>query len=263
MDVADRNDPDSAGAAQGSQSHHGEACRAGKEGSPAQHRLHGGEAGLLRAVRPAGPEEVLSARHLQGRRSPHPHHPLRSGHRKHRGAGGDRDVERIQRVSDRRAGRGPAAAQDRGIWHRRRRQRRRRDRDRPPDHRRLRRGRDRGLRQCRPCRRGQGARSRVAAHLWRARTEAAQSRQCRLEDRARPDRHCRSAEPGRRRRGQQRQGLGRAAWRQQRRRAVAAAGARLFRRGRARRRRQIRRHRAAEAGGRCRSGERRRARRCW
>ena len=49
------------------------------------------------------------------------------------------------------------AAQDRGIRHRRCRQRRRRDRCRPPDHRRLPRGRDRGLRQCRSRRRGQGA----------------------------------------------------------------------------------------------------------
>ena len=43
----------------------------------------------------------------------------------------------------RRAGRGPAAAQDRRIRHRYRRQRRRRDRRRPPDHRWLHRGRDR------------------------------------------------------------------------------------------------------------------------
>ena len=48
---------------------------------------------------PAGPEEILSARHLQGRRGPHPHHPLRSGDREYRRAGGDRDVERVQRVS--------------------------------------------------------------------------------------------------------------------------------------------------------------------
>ena len=40
---------------------------------------------------------------------------------------------------------------------------------------------------------------------------------------------------------EQRQGLGRAAWRQQRCRIVAASGARLLRRGRRRRRRQIRR----------------------
>jgi hypothetical protein len=70
-----------------------------------------------------------------------------------------------------------AAAQDRGIRHRRRRQRRRRDHRRPPDHRRLPHGCDRGLWQCRSRRRGQGARSRAAAHLWRARTESAQSRQ--------------------------------------------------------------------------------------
>ncbi len=67
-------------------------------------RLHRGQAGLLRAVGPAGPEEVLSARHLQGRRGPHPHHPVRPGGRKHGRAGRDRDVERVQCVSDRRAG---------------------------------------------------------------------------------------------------------------------------------------------------------------
>ena len=37
---------------------------------------------------------------VQGRRGSHPHHPVRSGHRKHRRAGGDRDVERVQSVSD-------------------------------------------------------------------------------------------------------------------------------------------------------------------
>ncbi len=87
-----------------------------------QHRLHRGQAGLLRAVRPAGPEEILSPRHLQGRRGPHPHHPLRPGDREYRGTGRDRDVERVQCVSGCRAdGRAPAA-QDGGIRHRRRRQ---------------------------------------------------------------------------------------------------------------------------------------------
>ena len=33
----------------------------------AQDRLHGGQAGLLRAVGFAGPEEILCARHVQGR----------------------------------------------------------------------------------------------------------------------------------------------------------------------------------------------------
>ena len=78
-----------------------------------------------------------------------------------------------------------------------------------------------------------------------------------VEDRARPHRNRRSAEPGRRRSGEQLQGLGRAARRQQRCRAVAAAGARLFRRGGARWRRQIRRDRVVEAGGGRRTGERR------
>ena len=66
-------------------------------------------------------------------------------------------------------------------------------------------------------------------------------------------------------RGEQRQGVGRPARRRQRRRAVAGAGARLFRRGRARWRRQVRRHRAVEAGAGGRAGRtaRRRRRRCW
>ena len=73
----------------------------------------------------------------------------------------------------------PAAAQDRRIRHRRRRQRGRRDRDRPRDHRRLPCDRDRRPRQCRPRRRGQGPRSGAAAHLRRARLEAAGARQWR------------------------------------------------------------------------------------
>ena len=60
--------------------------------------------------------------------------------------------------------------------------------------------------------------------------KAAQSRQRRHQDGARPHRHCRSAEPGRRRRGEQRQGFGRPARRRQRYRADARPGARLFRR---------------------------------
>ena len=156
MDLADRNDPDPVDAAQGSQSDHRKTRRTGEEGAGRPHRrLHRGQAGLLRAVGPAGPEEVLSARHLQGRRGPHPHHPLRSGDGKYRRAGGDRDVECVQRVSIRRAGR-TAAAQDRRVRHRRRRQRRRRDRYRPARHRRMHRDHDWRLRQCRPCRRGQG-----------------------------------------------------------------------------------------------------------
>ena len=69
------------------------------------------------------------------------------------------------------------------------------------------------------------------------------------EIRRRTDRHRRSAKPGRRRGGEQRQGGGRAGRQRQRSRVVAGARARLFRRGRARCRRQIRRHRAVEASG--------------
>ena len=50
-------------------------------------------------------------------------------------------------------------------------------------------------------RRGQGSRSRAAAHLWRARTEAAGARRRRGEVERRHHRHRRSAEPGRRRGG--------------------------------------------------------------
>ena len=56
------------------------AEREKKEPAGAHRRLHRGQAGFLRAVGAAGPEEILCARHLQGRRGPHPHHPLRSGH---------------------------------------------------------------------------------------------------------------------------------------------------------------------------------------
>ena len=78
-----------------------------KEPAGPQGRLHRGQAGFLRAVGHAGPEEILRARHFQGRRGPHPHHPLRSGHRRHRRAGGDRDVERVQSVPGGRAIAGP------------------------------------------------------------------------------------------------------------------------------------------------------------
>ena len=118
--------------------------------------------------------------------------------------------------------------------------------------------RDRRLWQCRPCRRGQGAWSRAAAHLRRARPEAAQRRWRRGEDRARTHRHRRSAKPGRRLGGQQRQGFGRTQAASGRRtRAIACARARLFRRGRARWRRQVRRDRVVKAGGGGRAGERR------
>ena len=61
MEFPHRHHPDSAGAAQGSQPHHRETRRAGKEGAGrAQDRLHRGQAGFLRAVGHAGPEEILS-----------------------------------------------------------------------------------------------------------------------------------------------------------------------------------------------------------
>src|ERR1700686_3397498 len=70
------------GAAQRGQSDHGKARRAGKEGTRwPQGRLQRGQAGFLRAVGHAGPEEILRARHLQGRRGSHPDRPLRPGHR--------------------------------------------------------------------------------------------------------------------------------------------------------------------------------------
>ena len=91
------------------------------------------------------------------------------------------------------------------------------------------------------------------------------SRRWRGEIRRRTDRHRRSAKSGRRRRCEQRQGIGDVSRQRRRSRAVAGAGARLFRRGGARRRRQIRRRRAAEAGGRRGAGECRTAprRRRW
>ena len=58
--------------------------------------------GFLRAVGHAGPEEILHPRHDQGRRGPRHHRAVRPGHRRHHGAGGDRDVERVHRVSDQR-----------------------------------------------------------------------------------------------------------------------------------------------------------------
>ena len=106
-----------------------------------------------------------------------------------------------------------------------------------------------GYRQCRSRRRGQGARSRAAAHLRRARTEAAQPRPA-ARRKPRVD-LTGIADPQNQGGGaavEQRQGVGRAARRRQRRGAVAGAGARLFRRGGARWRRQVRRHRAVEAG---------------
>ncbi len=109
------------------------------------------------------------------------------------------------------------------------------------------------------------ARSRAAAHLWRARAQGAQCRQRRRQDRARPHRHCRSAKSGRRCGGERQQGFGAPARRRQRHRADAGAGARFFRRACARWRRQVCRHRAVEAGA-GRGADQwhcRRRRRCW
>ena len=84
------------------------------------------------------------------------------------------------------------------------------------------------------------------------------------EDRARPHRHCRSAEPGRRAAVSSVKASVAQLGGSSDRRAVAAAGARFFRRGRARCRRQVRRHRAVEAGAGRGPGEcRARRRRCW
>ena len=129
MDFADRHHPGAAGPAQGSGSDHGETRRPREEGARAHGRLHGGQAGLLRAVGPAGAEENLSARHLQGRRSPHHDHPVRSGGGEHGRAGRDRDVERVQCVPDRHAG--ARAAQARRIFDRHGRDRGRRHHCRP------------------------------------------------------------------------------------------------------------------------------------
>ena len=85
--------------------------------------------------------------------------------------------------------------------------------------------RGRRLRQCRPRRGGQGARPRPAADLRRARLEAARPRHRRGQIRRRPHRHRRSAKPGRRRGGQQRQIADHAG--RQRQRSGAAAGAGL------------------------------------
>ena len=94
----------------------------------------------------------------------------------------------------------------------------------------------------------------LAAHLRRARIEAAGYRERVGERHRRADRDRRSAKPGRRGGGEQRQGIGRACW--WRPRAVAGARPGLFRCRRTRCRRQIRRHRAVEAGRRCGTAER-------
>ena len=126
---------------------------------------------------------------------------------------------------------GAAAAQERRIRHRHRRQRRRRHPRRPPGHRQLPHGRDRGPWQRRPRRRGQGSRSHAAAHLRRARIDAAEPCQGRGKIRRRTDGNCRSAEPGWRCRGEQRQGLGHAGRRRQRSGAVAGPALGFRRRG--------------------------------
>ena len=77
-----------------------------------------------------------------------------------------------------------------------------------------------GLRQRRSHRRGQGPRPRAAAHLRRARIEAAGAERGGCEVECRTDRHCRSAKSGRRCGGEQRQGTARS---RQRRRALTPA----------------------------------------
>ncbi len=78
--------------------------------------------------------------------------------------------------------------------------------------------------------RGQGPRSRLAAHLWRARIEAACLGRRRGQIRRRHHRDRRSAKPGRRRGGHERQGIGDAGRGWRRPRALAAAGRGLLRR---------------------------------
>src|SRR5258707_5608555 len=97
MEFLHRHHPDSSFAAQGGQPHHRKTRRAGKEGAGrTQGGIHRGQAGFLRAVGHAGAEEILRPRTVQGRRGPHPQHSLRPGHRRDRGARGDRDVERVK-----------------------------------------------------------------------------------------------------------------------------------------------------------------------
>ena len=111
---------------------------------------------------------------------------------------------------------------------------------------------DRWLWPRRSSRRGQGARSRAAAHLWRARVEAAQPRERHGEEQCRCHRHRGSAEPGRRGDYIEPQGCaGIRRWRGCR--AVAAAGRWILRRPCDRRRRQVLRRRTFEAGNGCRT----------
>ena len=86
-------------------------------------------------------------------------------------------------AGQRGAGRRTAAAQEGGVCDRHHRQRRRHDHHRPPGRRRLPVHRRAGPRQRRPCRRGQDARPRAAAHLRRARLEADRGRRHRTESR--------------------------------------------------------------------------------
>ena len=205
MDLADRHHPDSDDQAQGGGADHRKACRTGEEGARGtKDRLQRGQAGFLRAVRHARAEEILPPRTDQRRGSPHPHHPVRPGYRRHHGAGGGGDVERLQSVSERRAGRRSAAAENRRIRHRHYRQRGRRDRHRPPGGRRLPFHRGRAVWECRSSGRGQGPRSRIVTHLRRARPETAGAECWCCEAECRAHRHRRSAEPGRRRGGEPR-----------------------------------------------------------
>ena len=68
---------------------------------------------LFRAVRHAGPEEVLRARGIQGPGSARPDHPLRPGHRRHHGPDRGGDVEHVCAVSRQRDRRAAGAARPR------------------------------------------------------------------------------------------------------------------------------------------------------
>ena len=84
--------------------------------------------------------------------------------------------------------------------------------------------RGRRLRQCRSRRRGQATRPRAAAHLRRARLEAAGAEKWCGEAECRTDRHRRSAKSGRRFGCEQRQGTARTRRQRRRRGADASAG---------------------------------------
>ena len=161
-------------------------------------------------------EEILCARDVQRRRGPHPHHPVRPGHREHRRAGRDRDVERVQPIS-RRARQSPG----------------------PPPRKTVEYGTgivvsgdgaiiaDRQVTDgCLAIAiSGHGNADRVAEdkdydlallRIYGARGLKPLNPAMRGKNQRRTDRHCRSAESGRRWRGEQRQGIGHASRQRQR-----------------------------------------------